>query len=85
VRAGAPARARTQIHKLNAIKVALTLRKLGIDHVKGTIVGNDLVLRARARPARTHTRKVFLWSFCALPDEPNAHRCGACRAANGNA
>ena len=65
--AGAPARARKQIRKLNAIKVALTLRKLGIDHVKGTIVGNDLVLRARARPARTHTRKVFLWSFCALP------------------
>ena len=32
-----------QIQKLKAIKVALTLRKLGIDHVKGTIVGNDLV------------------------------------------
>ncbi len=35
--------ARVQIEKLKAIKVALTLRKLGIDHVKGTIVGNDLV------------------------------------------
>ncbi len=63
--AGAPARARKQIRKLNAIKVALTLRKLGIDHVKGTIVGNDLVLRAlaRARPAHAHSVPLVVLRF----------------------
>jgi hypothetical protein len=48
--------ARVQIEKLKAIKVALTLRKLGIDHVKGTIVGNDLV-RASHMQQATHGRR----------------------------